>query len=797
MKKLRKLIWVLLAIIALLSIGVVVYLKTVVPFESGQIASESLADTVELRYDHYGVPHITAKNDTDAFFALGFAVARERLFQMELLRRVGAGRLSEVFGNDLVRTDAFFRTLGFDKQARFHAAALMSNVKGDWQRKTISYMNGVNYFMSNGPLPPEFQLLGIRPQPYTPTDMYLIAAYMAFSFTESLKIDPVMEHLKALGPGYYKYVCPECATDQKSASVTDSSSRASLSVLLDQTQHSLPFQIWTGSNAFVVSPARTQNRSVLFANDTHIGYQQPAVWFEAHLDYPGMNIYGKYIAGMPFPLVAHNGISSYGVTILENDDIQLYREKEVSNQGYEHKGGVRPFITRQERISIKGRADTVITVRETIHGPIITDVVDAVDSLRLGPVSLWWTYLQQPVTAFETTYGLATAKNMDEAFKAVSQLNAPGLNIAYGDTAGNIAVWAAAKIPVYPKDSLSKFIVDGSSGDFDITSYYPFDSNPHRINPSTGFVYTSNEALDTVSAKLPGYYPPFDRADRLKALLAADSSITISDMVSIMNDDVSESHRNNARLLHQVLEPLMAKNASADELFGLFLLSNWQGGHSLDDSAPAVYYLTLAGITERMMKDELGDQLFQMFRNTHQMKCAYDALLLDSQSPLWDDVNTKDVVETREQIVLASFQKAILFLGARFNDRKSWKWSNMHTLEHKHALGQVKPLNKIFNIGPYSVSGGLETVNNMSFHMRTDSTFEVAFGPAMRTIVDLGNPESAWSVLPTGQSGHVMSRHYNDQAILHANGFYRHMLTNKAQIERQSKGVLWLVPNVK
>ncbi|MFM7823631.1 MAG: penicillin acylase family protein, partial [Bacteroidota bacterium] len=398
MKKLRKLVFLILAIIALLSIGVVAYLKSVVPFETGQIACDGLSDTVEVRYDHYGVPHISAQNDTDAFFALGFAVARERLFQMELLRRVGAGRLSEIFGKDLVRTDAFFRTLGFDKQARFHAAAFMSNVNGEWQRQTMSYINGVNYFMSTGPLPPEFQLLGINPQPYTPTDMYLIAAYMAFSFTESLKIDPVMEHLKALGPEYYKYVCPECATAEKTSSAADSTSRASISLMLDQTQKSLPFQIWTGSNAFVVSPSRTQNRSVLFANDTHIGYQQPAVWFEAHLDYPGMNIYGKYIAGMPFPLIAHNGISSYGVTILENDDIQLYREKEVDGQGYAHKGTVKPFITRQERIAIKGGADTVITVRETIHGPIITDVVDAVDSLQLGPVSLWWTYLQQPVT---------------------------------------------------------------------------------------------------------------------------------------------------------------------------------------------------------------------------------------------------------------------------------------------------------------------------------------------------------------------------------------------------------------
>jgi penicillin amidase len=797
MKRVKSIFLVIIVVLVVALASVLGYLKSVVPDEVGMVSVSTLSDTVEVRYDHYGVPHIAAQNDTDAFFALGYAVARERLFQMELLRRVGSGRLSEIFGKDLVRTDAFFKTLGFEKQARFHGAAFMTNMQGEWQRKASAYINGLNYFMANSPLPTEFQLLGIKPQPFTPVDMYLIAGYMAFSFTETLKIDPVMEHLKALGPEYYKYVCPECAIFEKSAIGNDSSSRASLSALLDQTQQSLPFQIWTGSNAFVVSSARSQNGSVLFANDTHIGYQQPAVWFEAHLQYPGMNLYGKYIAGMPFPLVAHNGFSSYGVTILENDDIQLYREEQVGQQGYRHKGDVKPFLTRKERIAVKGESDTLITIRETIHGPVITDVVDVVDSLQMGPVSLWWVYLQQPVTAFETTYGLATAKNMKEAYKAVSQLNAPGLNIAYGDTDGNIAVWAAAKIPVYPKDSLSKFIVDGSSGDFDITSYYPFDSNPHRINPSGGFVYTANEALDTVTSKLPGYYPPFDRANRLESLLAADSSMTISDMVSIMNDDVSDSHRSYARLLQQLLEPLVVKNASADELFGLFLLSTWQGGHGLDDPAPSVYYLTLAGITEMMMKDEMGDEQFRMFRNTHQMKCSYKALLSDPRSPWWDNVETKDVVETRDQIVMDSFKKAIRFLSNRFPNRRNWKWANMHTLEHKHALGQVKPLNKIFNIGPYAVPGGMETINNMSFHMRTDSTFEVAFGPAMRTIVDLGNPQHALSILPTGQSGHVMSRHYNDQAILHANGLYRPMLTNKAQIEKLSKGVLLLVPNVK
>jgi penicillin amidase len=239
---------------------------------------------------------------------------------------------------------------------------------------------------------------------------------------------------------------------------------------------------------------------------------------------------------------------------------------------------------------------------------------------------------------------------------------------------------------------------------------------------------------------------------------------------------------------------MLIGKATADEIFGLFLLSNWQGGHSLDDLAPSVYYLTLAAVTEKMMEDEMGEALFEMFRNTHQMKYAYTALLSDPQSPWWDNNQTKEITETRDELVLASFQEAISFLNKTFGSRRSWKWANMHWVEHKHALGQVKPLDQIFNVGPYAVPGGIETVNNMSFHIHSNSRFQIAYGPAMRTIVDLADPENAISVLPTGQSGHMMSRHYNDQAILHANGLYRSMLTNKNEILRQSKGALLLVP---
>lgn len=793
--------FLVLTLVLVASLAIYTYLHWVVPNQSGVYSVPELSDTVEVRYDHFGVPHIYAQNDTDAYFALGFAVARDRLFQMELLRRVGAGRLSEVFGKDLVSTDAFFRTLGIDKQARFHAAAFSTQLNGEWQRRARAYMDGVNHYMATGPLPAEFTLLGIAAEPFTAVDMYLVSGYMALSFSEALKVDPVIQRISQIGSDYIKKVCPECDSDSTTSLLPiDKSKQAaflSINRFMEQTLQSLPVQIWTGSNAWVVAPSRSETGSVLFANDTHIGYQQPSVWFEAHLDFEGHNLYGKYIAGMPFPLVAHNGSVACGVTMLENDDVQLYLEKDSVGKGYVYKDNLKPYYSRSETIRVKDGTDTTIVVRETVHGPVISDVVELVDSLGLGPVSMWWTYLQLPVTAFEISHGMAYAKNLDEFKISASKLNAPGLNIAYGDTAGNIAVFAAAKLPVYPSNGTTKMIVDGTSGEFDVTSYFPFETNPHRINPTSGFVYSANEALDTNSNRFPGYYPPFDRANRLAKILAADSSVSISDMCAWMMDDVSDSHRSSANLIHEVIAPVLAKSRNTDELFGLFVLGNWDGSHGLDDPAPSVYYLTLAGITERMMQDELGDKAFEAFRNTHQMKWSYPALLSDEKSPWWDDVGTTKKVERRDEIMVSAFRDAIAFLRSRFDGRSQWKWANLHTVEHGHALGAASPLNLLFNVGPYSVRGGLETINNMSFHIHSDTVFHVKYGPAMRTIVDLGSPASAISVLPTGQSGHVMSNHYDDQAKLHANGLFRPMLTDRIQIKDQSRGVLLLVPEIR
>lgn len=795
MKHIKRFLLLVLLLLAFVGAMVTAYLNHVVPPLNGRIEVTGLGDSIEVVYDAYGVPHIYAQNDTDAYFALGYAVASERLFQMELLRRVGSGRLAEIFGKDLVETDAFFKTIGVESMARNHAAAFMTQMNGDWQRKARAYLDGINYFIANGPKPPEFIALGIQQERFTPMDMYLISGFMALNFSEALRVDPVMHRIAGFGPGYLSKVCPDCDT---LTSLTPSKSNGTLEAKLvgrvKQVLDGLPLQVWTGSNAWVIAPKRSSTESVLFANDTHIGYQQPAVWFEAHLNFPGTSLYGKYISGMPFPLVAHNGSISYGVTIFENDDVQLYQEREMKGGMYLHRDSLKRFISRQETIRVKGGADTSFVVRETVHGPVITDVVDEVDSLNLGPVSFWWVFLQNPNTAFETSYGMAYARDMDSFRLAANQLNAPGLNVAYGDTAGNYAVFAAVRLPKYPKPGSTKLVVDGSSGDFDVMEYYSVDKNPHRINPPSGFAFSANENLDTITNTMPGYYPPFDRANRIQLLLSQDSSVTIDDMARWMMDDVSDSHRNNARLLHSLLEPLMMGEATPDELYGMFLLSVWDGSHSTNDPAPSVYYLTLSGITERMMLDELGESMFEAFRNTHQMKLSYSTLLADSTSPWWDDISTLDRNESRNELVLSSFKHAVAFLSNAFADRKSWAWGNMHSLEHKHALGQLPPLNNLFNVGPYGVGGGLETINNMSFHMNSGKPFEIAYGPAMRTIMDLSKPEEAISVLPTGQSGHVLSSYYDDQTKLLANGFFRFMLSNKKVIVSQSEGKLLFVP---
>ncbi len=454
MKKLYKFLVYFGIIILLLVGGIWFYLNSFKPMYSGELSLNGLQEKTEVYYDDFGIPHIYAENEHDAYLALGFVHAQDRLFQMEMMRRVGGGRLSEILGEGLVETDKFFRTLGINKIAD-KTLAEYYNPEDPIAKSAQAYLDGINEFISQEKLPIEYTILGIEAEQFVPKDMFLISGYMAFTFAAALRIEPVTDkifqehgaqYIKELGLLYGNNT--QKIMNNKHA---DTIFTQNFSTHVSKIMDNLPLPILYGSNGWVLSSEKSASGKVLFANDTHIGYAQPSVWYEAQMNYPGFNLYGNYLAGIPFALLGHNDFAAWGITMFENDDMDLYREKvnpENKNQVWAIDKW-EDLHSRSETIKIKGAEAITFDVKSSRHGPIMNQVVDKLNSDE-APISMWWIFTKLDAQLLEAFYALNHTKQFSEAERAASLIAAPGLNIMYGDTAGNIAWWAAAKLVERP-----------------------------------------------------------------------------------------------------------------------------------------------------------------------------------------------------------------------------------------------------------------------------------------------------------------------------------------------------------
>ncbi len=798
MKILKRILIGLLALVVALVLFIVIYLQTQKPVYDGELKLSGLKEEVEVKYDDVGVPHIYAKNETDAYFALGYVHAQDRLFQMEMLRRAAGGRLSEVLGPDLLKIDKLFRTLGINQFAKEQAKKFMSSDSAAFQRAAIAYQKGVNEYVLTGKTPIEFRIMGIPKEEFTPDDIYLAIGFMSLGFAEGLQADPVLQKIKTeLGADYLRDLAIETPNDAvriksfNGQKKTGNSDRLVTSI--QEALQQLPVALFQGSNGWVVAGDRTQSGFPILANDTHIGFGQPAVWYEAHIEYPGFRLYGHYLAGIPFALLGNNQQCGWGITMFENDDTDFFLEtiNPADSGQVKFKDQWETLLVRDEIIKVKGKEDVVLKVKSSRHGSIINGVIENLEKTS-QLVSLSWTLTQSDNEAGEAFYKLNHANRIEEAEKAISVIPAPGLNIMYGDVHGNIAWWAVGKIPIRPTHVQSKLFLDGASGNDEYLGYYDFSKNPHAVNPPWGFVYSANNQPDTVEGILyPGYYYPKARAGRIFQLVSENKKWTLDDMKAINLDAVSITHPAVAKEMALVL-----KSLNKVEYKDLTVqLESWDGNHKSTDTAPSVYYNMLSQIMYTSMTDEIGANATKALLATAIPKNSYITFVQNDSSPWWDDVRTKDVKETRANIIQSAADKTLELLKKSCGEKPSdWVWGKIHTLTHEHPLGAVKPLDKFFNVGPFSVDGGSEVLNNLTFSLDTTGYFKVDVGPALRKITDFSSIENGETISPTGQSGNVMSAHYDDQAEGYATGKFRKMLMNREEIDKVSNKKLILLP---
>ena len=796
MKIFKKVLLGLLLIIALVITTALIYGIYSKPKYKGEQQLTNIQKETTVYFDQFGVPHIYASSSKDAMVALGYVHAQDRLWQMELMRRIAPGRLSEIFGSVALKNDKFFAGIGIE-DASAKAIAKLDKNSSSYQL-TISYLDGINQYLAEGTTPIEFSLLGIKKEKFTIKDVYNIFGYMSFSFAMAQKSDPLMTDIRnKYGMEYLK----EFGLDSSLSTTKIKNAKgkvqeyAAISKSITAILEYSPISPFIGSNSWVLAPKKTKNGKVIFANDPHIGFSQPGTWYEAHLVTPEFELYGSYLAGTPYPLLGHNREYAYGLTMFENDDIDLYQEETnpKDSNTYKTPSGFTAYQTLKKTIKVKDSADVVLNVKITRHGPVVNDLLDGLHSNK--PVAMSWIYTQQPIEILDAFYLLSHAKNKLDFQKGVSLIAAPGLNVMYGDAKGNVAWWATGQLYKHNEGVNPNFILNGATGKDDIVEYLDFSKNPSAENPSWNYVYSANNQPEPVDGFLyPGYYLPEDRAKRITNLLDRKSNWDIAAVGNMMFDNTSTV---SPEVVKNLLSNLDKKTLSETQKQAVAVLKRWKGSNNLTDVAPTIYNKWIYNYLKNTFEDELGPEKFKIFLGTHVVKQIIATQIRNEKSLWWDNVKTKNIRENRSQIISKSFNESIVALENQLGTTvENWTWNKVHTVEHEHPLGKVSALKGIFNVGPFEVSGATEVINNLFFDYTPDGIYEVKGGPSTRRIVDFSDVENSWSVLPTGQSGNPFSAHYSDQAELYNAGKFRRMLLNKEEIVRTSTKLV-LVPSKK
>jgi len=787
MKRFKKFLLVLLLLIIAIGVGLCAYIFHLKPKYEGELELKNIQEETTVYFDEFGIPHIYANSEKDAMTALGYVHAQERLWQMELLRRIAPGRLSEIFGSVALQNDQFFAGIGIEEASAKAIAKLNKNSES--YKLTEAYLDGINQYLEEGTTPIEFTLVGVKKQKFTIKDVYNIFGYMSFSFAMAQKTDPLLTDIKnKYGAEYLKDLGIEGEFNTTRIKISKEKTEEyseiakSVAAMLDQS----PIPPFIGSNSWVVGPHKSKSGKVIFANDPHIGFSQPATWYEAHIVTPKQELYGCYLAGTPFPLLAHNRDYAYGLTMFENDDIDFYQEKNKAGDPSQYKtpNGFASYETRKKVIKVKDTSDVVLTVKSTRHGPIMNDLIERLD--KKFPIAMSWTYTKEPIQILDAAYGLSHAKNKEDFKKAVSLIAAPGLNVMYGDAKGNVGWWASGKLYRHKEGVNTHLILDGSTDNDDITEYLDFDKNPSAENPKWGYVYSANNQPEAIgnSYLYPGYYLPEDRAKRIAGLMDAKSDWDKEAVSKMIYDNTSDVAVDVVENLISNIDP---NSISAAEKEAIKVLKSWKGTNNLEDTAPTIYNKWIYLYLKNTFEDEMGKENFNLFLGISVGKQVIANQIKNENSVWWDNIKTKNMKETRKQIVSKSFHDAIISLQNQLgNTVSNWKWGEVHTVEHEHPLGKVAALRRLFNVGPFNSPGSNEVINNLFFGFNDEGKYYTKGGPSTRRIVDFSDVENSWSILPTGQSGNPFSKHYDDQAEMYNAGKFRKMKLNKEEIIKTS-----------
>lgn len=746
------------------------YVQGKLPQRDGEVALAGLQAPVSVRYDDRGVPHIQARNEPDLYRALGYVHAQDRLFQMEIMRRLARGELAEILGSTLLPTDTLFRSLRIGEQAE-RMLARQDRQSPAWLALQ-AYLEGVNAWQASHPKPVEFDLLGIAPRPFTAEDTLSIAGYLAYSFAAAFRTEPALTYIRdRLGPEYLEIFDlgwqPDGALSTPLADA-DWHSLEHLARLSHEALGNAALPQFEGSNAWAVAGSRTRSGKPLLAGDPHISFAVPAVWYEAELSAPGFELYGYFQALNPFALLGHNRDFGWSLTMFQNDDVDLVAEQ-VNPQDPDQvrvDGQWRTLEKTTQRIAVKGEAPVSITLRRSPHGPVVNEVLG--ETAGPTPIAMWWAFLETENPILDGFHQLNRADTLDKMREAAAKIQAPGLNLVWANAQGDIGWWAAAQLPIRPDGVDPAFILDGSSAQADKLGFYPFSVNPQQENPASGYIVSANYQPPAV-IPVPGYYNLPDRGRQLDRHLADPQVKWDTQNSQALQLDTATDY--GPRTLAPLLGTLRTVAANDEERELVEQLAAWRGDYPLDSISATLFNQFLYELAFAALHDELGDTWFPVLIGTRAIDAALPRLAANPDSPWWN-LRGANERSDRQAIVRLAWQRSLAHLrDSMGKDPTRWQWGKAHTLTHNHPLGAKKPLHLLFNVGTFAAPGTHEVPNNLSAKIGP-APWPVNYGPSTRRLIDFADAGQALTINPVGQSGVPFDRHYDDQAEAYIEGRY-------------------------
>jgi penicillin amidase len=834
-----------LVVLALAAGGGRHYLRRSLPQIDGTITVAGASAPIDIVRDADAIPHIFAATKADALFGLGYVHAQDRLWQMELQRRIGFGRLSEVLGAAALPQDRFLRTVGFGR-----AATSAWDATAPWAKQQIeSYVAGVNAFIAThhgAGLPPEFTLLRFEPEPFTGPDVLAWVKMMAWDLSANYTFELLRhdlantvgaERLAQLMPPYAAdglsitewpggpgesggsggseathqtavakatdricQTCPTCSTCQAYSSLVRALSVGDATVrdfLLGGARAEA-----IGSNNWVVDGTLTASGKPMLANDPHLGARLPSTWYLAHVTGGDFEIIGATLPGAPAVALGRNRSIAWGATNVAADVEDLYRERlDTTGTLVEFRGGQEPIAVVRETIRVKGAADVHLDVRITRHGPLVSDAINANNAESrapgpkpppLEPLAFRWTALDREDSTVTAFLRLNEAHNWTEFTAALREFVSPSQNFVYADVDGHIGYYAPGNIPVRASGDGSS-PADGWSGAAEWTGWVPFDELPHLYDPPSHAIVTANHRPEPAGYPhhLGFEWPEPYRAQRIIDLLsAAESShrLTPDDFARIQADTLS---------LHaKAVLPLLlahAQPATTTDRDAVARLRDWDFDARGDSVAEAIFAAWFQHLAPALVEDELGTLLADRYKDRYSYVTRFVVRTLAANDAAWCDDTRTSEKETCDATVTLALRQGVADLERRLgSDMSGWRWDAVHHAVFPHqgldAVAALRPLlsRSVPNGGDWS------TVNVGA--VATDRPYEQHNVPGYREIIDLSAANDSRFLDAVGESGHFLSPHYDDFQRDWHDVRHKKMRMSRADVDNGAIGHLRLTP---